>query len=65
MESKLIAMIVVVAIVLATMATVYTQSAYAFRGGFGRGFNGGHGEGPPGPYCANPNVGQNNPNCAS
>jgi hypothetical protein len=73
METKLIAMILGVALMLAATVTVYTQSAFAFAQG-GSGGDGGNaaGAGVIGGQtthgliptaCANPTVDQNNQNC--
>jgi hypothetical protein len=78
MDTKLIAMILGVALVLATAATVYTQLAFAAAaggggggggGGAGRGAGGGNGvtDGQTahglGNACSHPNVAAHNPNC--
>jgi hypothetical protein len=69
METKLMAMVLGVALVLAT-ATIYTQSAFAGAGTGGhggKGANGANGQTAHGltTACSHSNVAEHNPNCGS
>jgi len=63
METKLIAMIVVAALVVAMTATIYTQSAIGETGSHNNnGINPGTKASPP--ICSHPAVNAHNPHCS-